>query len=207
MLHRSMQAIWTASRHAGVAPASQYAASSAVWPCTCPSSPCSPDRSKKQVCHRSARTVCSPVSWFTAKRARPRWCSSMPRCATGAMSCSSTRVRRGGDRLNRYFWSANETTNETESTPGRSDTGDSQALCLVRAGGQGQGRTADLSADTKLGALRARVSSRRRFVPSAGGRGGALAGGLGLGLGCQAASAGVTVMTQPGLSFWSWRIR
>ena len=33
------------------------------------------------------------------------------------------------------------------------------------------------------------------------------AGGLGLGLGRQAASAGVTVMTQPGLSFWSWRIR
>ena len=63
------------------------------------------------------------------------------------------------------------------------------------------------SADTKLGALRARVSSRRRFVPSAGGRGGARAGGLGLGLGRQAASAGVTVMTQPGLSFWSWRIR
>ena len=39
------------------------------------------------------------------------------------------------------------------------------------------------------------------------GRGGARAGGLGLGLGRQAASAGVTVMTQPGLSFWSWRIR
>jgi hypothetical protein len=61
------------------------------------------------------------------------------------------------------------------------------------------------SADTKLGALRARVSSRRRFVLSAGGR--AWAGGLGLGLGRQAASAGVMVMTQPGLSFWSWRIR
>ncbi len=41
------------------------------------------------------------------------------------------------------------------------------------------------------------------FVPSAGGRGGAPGGGLGLGLGRQAASAGVTVMTQPGLSFWS----
>ncbi len=40
-----------------------------------------------------------------------------------------------------------------------------------------------------------------------GGRGGARAGGLGLGLGRQAASAGVTVMTQPGLSFCSWRIR
>jgi hypothetical protein len=62
-------------------------------------------------------------------------------------------------------------------------------------------------ADTKLGALRARVSSRRRFVPSAGGRGDARAGGLGLGPGRQAASAGVTVMTQPGLSFWSCRIR
>ena len=33
----------------------------------------------------------------------------------------------------------------------------------------------------RVGALRARVSSRRRFVPSAGGRGGARAGGLGLG--------------------------
>ena len=47
------------------------------------------------------------------------------------------------------------------------------------------------SADTKLGALRARVSSRRRFVPSAGGRGGARAGGPGLGLGRQPQSFSV----------------
>ena len=61
MLHESMQATWTASRHAGVAPASQYAASSAVRPSTWPSSPCWPSRSKKQVCHLSASTVYSPV--------------------------------------------------------------------------------------------------------------------------------------------------
>jgi hypothetical protein len=53
MLHKSMQATRIASRPAGVAPASQYAASSAVRPCTCPSSPCWPSRSKKQVCHLS----------------------------------------------------------------------------------------------------------------------------------------------------------
>ena len=56
----SMQTTWTASRHAGVAPASQYAASSAVRPCTCPSSPCRPSRSKKQVCHRSASSDVLP---------------------------------------------------------------------------------------------------------------------------------------------------
>ena len=60
MLHKSMQTTWTASRHAGVAPASQYAASSAVRPCTCPSSPCRPDRSKKQVCHLSASSDVLP---------------------------------------------------------------------------------------------------------------------------------------------------
>lgn len=40
MLHRSMQTTWTASRQAGVAPASQYAASSAVRSSTCPGRPC-----------------------------------------------------------------------------------------------------------------------------------------------------------------------
>jgi hypothetical protein len=61
MLHRSMHTTWTASRHAGVAPASQYAASSAVRPCTWPSSPCRPSRPEKQVCHLSASKVYSPV--------------------------------------------------------------------------------------------------------------------------------------------------
>ncbi len=40
MPHMSMQTARIASRQAGAAPASQYAASSAVRPCTCPSSPC-----------------------------------------------------------------------------------------------------------------------------------------------------------------------
>ena len=56
-------------------------------------------------------------------------------------------------------------------------------------------------------ARRCRAAARHNQVAELGGRVpdldlGALAGGLGLGLGCQAASAGVTVMTQPGLSFW-----
>ena len=90
MLHRSMQTTRTASRHAGVALASQYAASSAVRPCTWPSSPCRPSRSKKQVCHRSASRMYSPVCSSTAKRARPRRCSSIPRCVTGAAGWSSS---------------------------------------------------------------------------------------------------------------------
>ena len=90
MLHRSMQTTRTASRQAGVAPASQYAASSAVRPCTWPSSPCWPGRSKKQVCHLSASTMYSPVCGSAANRARPRRCSSMPRCATGAAGWSSS---------------------------------------------------------------------------------------------------------------------
>ena len=57
----------------------------------------------------------------------------------------TARLRRDiADRLNTYLWSANETTNETGSARGRPDPGDSQALCLLRTGGQGQGRTADL---------------------------------------------------------------
>ena len=43
--HMSIATTWTASRQAGVAPASQYAASSAVRPSTWPSMPCSPARS------------------------------------------------------------------------------------------------------------------------------------------------------------------
>ena len=90
MLHKSMQTTWMASRQAGVAPASQYAASSAVRPCTCPSSPCWPPRSKKQVCHRSASRRYSPVCLSMANRARPRRCSSIPRCATAAAGRSSS---------------------------------------------------------------------------------------------------------------------
>ena len=71
MLHMSMATTRTASRHAGDAPASQYAASSAVRPSTCPSSACSPDRSKKRVCHRSASSTYSPVSPSRSHRAAP----------------------------------------------------------------------------------------------------------------------------------------
>ena len=60
------------------------ATSSAVRPSTCPSSPCSPDRSKKQACHRPASSSHSPVCSSVRYRGRPRRCSSMPRCATGA---------------------------------------------------------------------------------------------------------------------------
>jgi hypothetical protein len=57
----------------------------------------------------------------------------------------TARLRRDiADRLNTYFWSANETTNETELAPEGPNSGGSQALCLLRTGGQGQGRTADL---------------------------------------------------------------
>ena len=54
----------------------------------------------------------------------------------------TARLRRDiADRLNTYFWSANE----TESVSGRPDSGGTRALCLLRkTGGQGQGRTADL---------------------------------------------------------------
>ena len=86
----SIATVRTASRQEGVACASQYAASSAVRPSTCPSSPWSPDRSKKQVCHRSASSTYSPVTASVVQRGRPRRCSSMPRCATGAGACSST---------------------------------------------------------------------------------------------------------------------
>ena len=71
MPHRSMHTTWTASRQAGVAPASQYAASSAVRPSTWPSRPCLPSRPEKQVCHLSARRAYFPVRSSTAKRARP----------------------------------------------------------------------------------------------------------------------------------------
>jgi hypothetical protein len=57
----------------------------------------------------------------------------------------TARLRRDiADRLNTYFWSANETTNETGSDLWHPDAGVSQASCLLRTGGQGQGRTADL---------------------------------------------------------------
>ena len=57
----------------------------------------------------------------------------------------TARLRRDiADRLNTYFWSANETNNETEPGSGRPDSESSQALCLLRTSGQGQGRTADL---------------------------------------------------------------
>ena len=86
------------SRHAGLAWASQYAASSAVRPSTCPSSPWSPDRSKKQVCHRSASSTYSPVPSSVSQRGRPRRCSSIPRCATSDGGCSSSRISAGGER-------------------------------------------------------------------------------------------------------------
>ena len=56
-----------------------------------PSSPWPPDRSKKQVCHRSARNMYSPVCSSIRQRGRPRRYSSMPRYATRAGACSSTR--------------------------------------------------------------------------------------------------------------------
>jgi hypothetical protein len=59
MLHMSIATTRTAFRHAADSPASQYAVSSAVRPSTCPSSPCSPDRSKKHVCHLSAAAALS----------------------------------------------------------------------------------------------------------------------------------------------------
>ena len=46
-VHMSMATTSTRSRQAGGAWSSQYAASSAVRPSTCPSMPCSPDRSQK----------------------------------------------------------------------------------------------------------------------------------------------------------------
>ena len=90
MEHISMATAWIASRQAARACASQYAASSAVRPSTCPNSPWSPDRSKKQVCQRSASKTYSPVSASVRHRGRPRRCSSIPRCATGPGGCSST---------------------------------------------------------------------------------------------------------------------
>ena len=68
-------------------------------------------------------------------------------------------VRRGGDRLNRYFWSANRTTNRTESTP------DNPIRAIRRhyawsSWWSGAGfELPEPSADTKLGALRARVGA------------------------------------------------
>ena len=41
-------------------------------------------------CHRSASSRYSPVCSSMRHRGRPRRCSSMPRCATGAGACSST---------------------------------------------------------------------------------------------------------------------
>jgi hypothetical protein len=52
-----------------------------------PQQPCSPDRSKKQVCHGSASSTCSPVCSSARHRGRPRRCSSMPRHVTGAGRC------------------------------------------------------------------------------------------------------------------------
>ena len=56
-----------------------------------PAAPAPPDRSKKQVCHRSASSSVLPGLLIERRnRARPRRCSSMPRCATGAGAWSST---------------------------------------------------------------------------------------------------------------------
>ncbi len=57
----------------------------------------------------------------------------------------TARLRRDiADRLNAYFWSANETRNETTADLGRPATAGCGVLCLLRAGGQGQDRTVDL---------------------------------------------------------------
>ena len=81
-----------------VAPASQCAASAAVRPCTWPSRPWFPSRSKKQVCHLSASMVYCPVCWLMANRARPRRCSSMLGCVTGAGGAERVRPRGPGER-------------------------------------------------------------------------------------------------------------
>jgi hypothetical protein len=72
MLPMSIATTRIASRRAGAAPTSQYAASSAVRPSTWPSSPCSPDRSKKQVCHLSASSTYSPVSASVRRSVKAR---------------------------------------------------------------------------------------------------------------------------------------
>ena len=99
MLDRSMQTTWMASRQAGVVPASQYAASSAVRPCTWPSSPCWPDRSEKQVCHLSASRVYSRVCGFDGEPGPAAAMLIDPQVRHRGRGVAQQRIRRGGERL------------------------------------------------------------------------------------------------------------
>ena len=87
------------SRQAGAACASQYAASSAVRPCTCPSRPCFPSWSKKQVCHLSASSTYSPVCSFTANRARAATVLVDPQVRYRRRVLVQHPARGGGERL------------------------------------------------------------------------------------------------------------
>jgi hypothetical protein len=101
MLHRSMRTTRTASRQAGAAPASQYAASSAVRPSTWPSRPCWPSRSKKQVCQRAASRVYCPVRSSTAKRGPAAAVLVNAQVRHRRCGLVQERVRGGGERIMR----------------------------------------------------------------------------------------------------------
>jgi hypothetical protein len=98
-VHMSIATTSTWSRQAGGAWSSQYAASSAVRPWTWPSMPWLADRSQKFTRHRSATCTYRPVPSSRGHRGRPRRCSSIPGCATGAGPGSSSASAPRGERV------------------------------------------------------------------------------------------------------------